>query len=433
MTHSNSQQGHAGSCDEYQRLDRRQLLRRAGAFGAAASASTLWAPRLSQARAGGTATSETLIYVFLRGGMDALTLVAPYGDADLYNFRPTLAVQPPGQTNGAIDLDGFFGLAPAAAPLLAPYQAGDLAVIHALGNSSPGVTRSHFEAMRLTESASQNLPAPDLSSGWLGRHLSEITPVVNGGVRGIALMQNLPLTLAGGPKTLPIPDPSVVAFPGNPATATGRQGSIVDLYSLHGPMLQASASDTLGFMDFFTQVGFSGYTPANGASYPASPFGQAMLHAAAMIKADLGVEVIEIDKDGWDTHSSQLPFSGNMAFLMDDLARGLEALWKDLSAQLGRVTVVVQSEFGRRVDENGSGGHDHGHGGAMLVMGGNVNGGQVLGTWPGLALANQDDMALAVTTDYRDVIAEILSDRMGNTTLSSVFPNYTPNFLGVTN
>jgi len=183
-------------------------------------------------------------------------------------------------------------------------------------------------------------------------------------------------------------------------------------------------------------INFASYVPANGAVYPATTFGTAMRNAAAIIKANIGVEVIEIDLGGWDLHNQLGPITGAMASLLDQLSKSLAAFHDDLNdvnQTLNRVTTVAMSEFGRRAGENGSFGTDHGRGNAMIVMGGHVNGGQVIRTWPGLALANLSQGDLEITTDYRDILGEILVDRMACTSLSTVFPGWTVTNRGITN
>ena len=373
---------------------------------------------------------DTFVQVYLRGAMDGLTLCVPYADAALYAARPTLAIAPPGQPGGAIALDGFFGLAPSAAPLLAPFQAGQLAFVHASGSTDP--SRSHFDAQKFMELGNPAQPSSTLTTGWLGRHLQTSSPAGGGLLRGIALEEMMPRTLAGAPKTLPLVDPDGFVMPGDASTASSRRAYLQGTYSAGGPPLATSALDTFATIDLLAQIDFAGYVPANGAVYPTDEFGEKLEAAAALIKADIGVEALAIDFDGWDLHAEMGPHSGAMAQKLDVLARGLNAFWRDLGTTMSRVTLVAISEFGRRVAENGSHGTDHGHGNCMLVLGGHVAGGQVIRQWPGLAPAQLDQGDLAVTIDYRDVLSEILWYRLGCTRLSTVFPGYTPVFRGVT-
>lgn len=412
-------------------------LSRRGLLGgsALAAAAMVGAPAIlsSRARALGIGvTRDVLVHVYLRGGADGLTLVPPYGDAQYYARRPTLSVPLPGTLNGAVVLPGnnFFGLAPAAAPLLTPYNAGKLAIVHATGLVDP--SRSHFDAQKYMELGTTSQFASTINTGWIGRHLASSTPAGNGLLRAIALQDGLPRALNGGPASLPIRDPDAFVIPGSSTTANARRLRLSAMYSSEGPPLGPAANATFATIDLLNSVNFTGYVPANGAVYPSSTFGTQMKTTATMIKANIDLEVVSIDVGGWDLHNQLGPLIGTMANKMDDLARALTAFFTDMGTLMDSVTVVVMSEFGRRAYENSSGGIDHGHGNAMLVMGGHVNGGQVIANWPGLATNQLDSGDLAITIDHRDVLAEIVLDRLGNTNLGTVFPNYTPTFRGVT-
>lgn len=408
---------------------RRSFLAGTGWLAAAGASATL--PRTAHAWvAPPPAARDVLVVVFLRGGMDGLTLCAPYGDADLYVNRPNTGVRPPGQFHGAIDLDGFFGLAPAAAALRQPYLAGQLAIVHACGSTDP--TRSHFDAMKFVEAATPNQPSLPTTTGWLGRYLASTSPVGDGTLRAVALDHILPRALAGGPATLPIADLDGFTMPGAAASAARRRATLASMYGTPGEALGATASGTFATIARLDAIDFAGYTPQNGANYPATLFGQRMRDVAALVKADVGVECVSVDFHGWDLHVNLGPFDGLMAMLMSNLAESLTAFWKDMGAGMQRVTVVAMTEFGRRVRENGSGGLDHGHGTLALVLGGGIVGGQVRTQWPGLGPTQLDQGDLRVTIDYRDVLAEILTRRLGATDLSSVFPNHTPLFPGIT-
>lgn len=416
---------HSGpACGEYRRLSRRGFLGTAAAAGAVS---------LSSLAIGGTRGSErsrdVLVTVFLRGGLDGLSAVVPHGDPDLYTARPTLAVPPPGQSGGALDLDGFFGLNAACAPLLGAYQAGDLAIVHATGSTDP--SRSHFSAQHLMETGTPNLAYLNLADGWTARHLQTIAPLGAGELRGLALKPTLPRAMAGGPAVLPVNNPAGFRFPGDPSLTPALRPVIESSYAAAAEPLRGAASSSLGAIDLLAAIDFPGYQPENGANYPASGFGGSLVSAAAMIKADIGLECLQIDIEGWDHHSGQGPVNGLLATMLADLSEGLNAFHLDLRSRLDRITVVVMTEFGRRVAENGSAGTDHGHGGVMFVLGGNVNGGQVISQWPGLDPASLGNGDLPITIDYRDVLSEILERRLGSTSLPHIFPQHTPQFPGV--
>jgi uncharacterized protein (DUF1501 family) len=412
--------------------DRRQFLGTGLVGAAAAITAPAWLPRVSYAGPAGPAR-DTLIVIFLRGGADGLTLCVPYGDAELYNRRPTLAVAPPGQADGCTNLDGFFGLAPASVPLLPAYQAGHLAFVHATGLSDP--SRSHFDMQKWMEYGITSAQSAGVSTGWVGRYMQTIGPTGAGLLRGLGIGQILPRSFAGAPASLAVADPGAFSIAGNTSTTAARRAVIAAEYAGEPDPMGTAATNTFATMDLLAQIDFANYVPANGAVYPTGNFGNGLRSAAALIKAQVGVECIEVDATGWDLHNSLGPINGTMATRMDELTRGLAALYSDLNDAahtLDRVTLVAMTEFGRRAAQNGSGGCDHGHGGAMIVMGGHVNGGQVLRVWPGLALPNLDNGDLQITIDYRDILSEVLADRMACTSLSTVFPGWVPTMRGIT-
>ena len=420
-------------CKEFQEWTRRRFLKHSGATAAALISLPAWLPRV--VRAADHTSTDTLVVVFLRGGMDGLTSVVPYGDPNLYspNLRPNLAVLPPGNVDGAVDLDGFFGLAPALAPLLPAYQSGQLAIIHATG--SPDPTRSHFDAFSFMEYGTPLQPLT-LFTGWLARHLDTVPPVGSGLLRGIALSDIIPKTLAGAPATLPIRNPAVFGFPGRFQTEAERRAVLETAYTAANDPLAGAAESTFATIDLLETIDFQNYATSGGAVYPSNTFGQSLRSTAALIKAEVGVEVVMVELGGWDTHNQQGVLAGGMASLMDVLGSTLAAFHLDMQNQMNNLTVLVMSEFGRRADENGSLGTDHGHGNCMFVMGGHIAGGQVLADWTSNELLHPDLLhegdSLAVTIEYRDIVAEIVQNRLGNTDLATVFPNYTPTFRGIT-
>lgn len=406
-------------------IDRRRFLGRTALGAAATLTAPAWLPRVSLAGTAGSGR-DTLVVIFLRGGADGLTLCVPYGDAELYVRRPVLGIRPPGNPNGATDLDGFFGLAPASVPVLPAFQAGHLAFVHATGLSDP--SRSHFDMQRWMELGVTGATSGGVFTGWVGRYLQTIPPAGSGLLRGLGIGAALPKSFSGGPACVPVPDPDAFVLPGAAGTATARRNALTAMYQGEPEPLGPAALDTFATIDLLATIDFANYVPYGGAVYPATTFGEALKSAAALIKANIGIEAIEADLGGWDLHSALGPINGTMATRMDELTRGLAALHADLddpAATLDRTTVVAMSEFGRRAGENASAGADHGHGNCLIVMGGNVNGGQVIANWPGLATANLDNGDLAITVDYRDILAEILEDRMACTSLGTVFPSYT--------
>ncbi len=401
----------------------------ASATAFAAAALPGWMPRLAFAPAGAAPGGDLLICVFLRGGMDGLSAVVPHGDPEYYRRRPSLAV--PGPTSGddaaVVDLDGFYGLNPALRPLKDLWDAGHLAVVHAVG--SPDPTHSHFDAMDTMERGTPG--EKSIPTGWIGRHLqtapwhnaSPLRAIGMGGVATAALRGPVPVT------TLK----SIADF-----HLSGRidgleevQQALNRLYELT-PEFTPATVDTFSAIETLSKVDVGGYAPTGGAVYPEGEFGRALQQVAQLDKAEVGLEVACIDVGGWDTHADQGVADGRLPTLLTELGQGLAALYADLGERRQHVTVITMSEFGRRVAENGSGGTDHGHGNCMFVIGGGIHGGRVYGQWPTLAtdaLYGPGDLAL--TTDYRDVLAELVAARLGNPSIDAVFPTYTAQPLGL--
>lgn len=419
-------------CAEYRNLTRRGFLRAGGAAAIAATAPA-WLPRVAIGRNERFGpVRDVLVSVFLRGGADGLTLCVPHADPWYYIARPTLAIPRPdsGDEFAGIDLDGFFGLPPAMAPLQDAFLAGHFLFVHATGSGD--ATRSHFEAMHYMEVGKPR--DTDLLSGWLARHLLSVPPLdPQAAARAIGISPGLQRVLVGGPNTLAFPDLDDARLNGRGPTREERFTLIQEMYARAPDPLQAAAQTTATAMIVLDAIDFAGYTPVGGAEYPDSDLGYALKSTAALLKAKVGVEAIAIDSERWDTHETQGPTDGFMSRRMDDLARSLAAFHRDVVAEDVPVCVVIMSEFGRKVVENASLGTDHGHGNVMMLMGQKIAGGRVLSQWPGLdpdlLYEGQD---LAVTIDYRDIIAEVVQRRLGNPDLPFVFPDYTPTFRGVT-
>jgi uncharacterized protein (DUF1501 family) len=356
-----------------------------------------------------------LVCIFQRGAADGLNAVVPYGDADYYRHRPNIAVPRPGQAGGAINLNGFFGLNPALQALQPLYASGRLALVHAC--AFPHQIRSHFEAQTLTEAGVANKNQIG-SSGWIGRYLKATAKSSDRPMRAVSISGAVPLSMQGASDPLAIDD--IANFGLGDVDGIGYRQTLSMLYPASTPYADVAGA-ALGAIDELTTAIPTQFTPENGASYPGSALGLRLKQAAQLIKADLGVEVLCLDSDGWDHHEN-LP--NYIAQSLTDLGAALSAFATDLGGQLNRVTVVVMTEFGRRVPENGSRGTDHGTAGCTYLLGGGVNGGQVAGSWPGLAnaaLALGED--LAMTTDLRGVLTQLLQRRFGYSG-AGLFPGY---------
>jgi uncharacterized protein (DUF1501 family) len=373
---------------------------------------------------------DVLVCIFLRGGADGLHLVAPYGDREYYAQRPRLAVARPDDRAAAAErrgraLDGFFALHPLLAPLEPIYRAGQLAVAHAVG--SPDQTRSHFEAMETMERGVSD--GSRATTGWLGRHLQTVGTRPSP-LRALAIGETLPQSLEGafGASAIGSLDAFRLAMPAG--WSDGFQSTLAGLYEAEAGPLAAAGRETFQLLRALEKLNPAGYRPSGGAIYPEGDFGRGLSQIAQLVKAELGLEVACLDLDGWDSHIGQ---EALLDGLTRELAAGLAAFHADLGPRIDRVTVVVMSEFGRRVRENGGLGTDHGRATCFFLMGGQIRGGRVLADWPGLAPDRQEGPGdLKVTLDYRDLLAEIVHTRLKNPHWQQVFPGYEARFRGVT-
>jgi uncharacterized protein (DUF1501 family) len=391
-------------------------------------------PRLAFAPPGQAPRGDVLICVFQRGGMDGMNALVPMGDRDYYKLRPTIAVPEAkaGDAKAAIALDGFYGLHPALAPLKPLYDAGLLAPVHACG--SPDPSHSHFDAMDAMERGTPGEHA--LGTGWLGRHLATQNTGNTSPLRAVGMGDMLQSALRGPVSALALQSIADFHLKGRPKEVAKIQAALSALYA--APAVTAdvglvrSAGQIEEVFGLLSKIKVADYAPANKAVYPDGSFGLGMAQIAQLIKADVGLEVACIDVGGWDTHAGEGGAEGQLAGLLAEFGGTLAALATDLGDRMKSVCVVTMSEFGRRAQENGSGGTDHGHANAMFLLGGGVRGGKVHGEWPGLSpdkLSGPGD--LAMTTDYRDVLGEILATRLNNPAVGEIFPGYIPKPRGV--
>jgi uncharacterized protein (DUF1501 family) len=363
--------------------------------------------------------SDTLVVVFLRGGWDALNVVPPIGGDDRGFYEKA---RPDIKITDLLQLNDQFGLHPALNPLYDLYQAGKMGVVHAVGLNHD--TRSHFDAQEYIELGTPG--SKSITSGWITRHLqqtgaSSILPVVATNGSPSSLLNFVP--------TVNLNDPSDFSQWGNDLLGS-QQNALHQMYK-GDSILHRAGIRTLEALNIVSPLVERDYQPSNGAVYNDDELGQQLKTIAQMIKLDAGLKVAAVDFGGWDTHEYETDGNGGyIADLLNQLATGLSNFYLDLdSGYTDRLSVVVISEFGRRLVQNESQGTDHGHGSVMLALGGNVNGGQVYGQWPGLHNDQLYDHAdLAITTDYRQILSELLSTRLGNSNIESVFPGFSGNY-----
>lgn len=366
------------------------------------------------------ANGDVLVVVFLRGAMDGVHTVPPIGDDHYHKQRPTLAIPEPGKANGALNLDGFFGLHPELAPLHELWQARRMAIVHASG--SPDRTLSHFEAMQTMERGVSD--GNTTASGWLSRHLACQPGANPSPVRALAFGDVLPKSLQGALGATAVRSLKEFRLGVPEGWGAGYRSLLTSFYADGEDPAATAGRSILELLQTLEKLDPDTYQPERAAKYPDTPFGRGLRQVAQLIKADVGLEVASVDLEGWDAHVAQVAL---MTGLMKQLGGGLRALHDDLGDRTRSVTILAMTEFGRRVHENSGLGTDHGRASAMFLLGGGIRGGKVYGKWPGVAPGQLDkDGNLRVTTDYRDILGEIVTKRLGNPKVGQVFPDYTP-------
>ncbi len=399
--------------------------------------------------AGPTKAGKALVVIFQRGACDGLNTVIPYADPGYARARPSIALPPPGggRTGSALDLDGHFGLHPALDELLPLYRSGTLGIVEAVG--SPDSTRSHFDAQDFMESGTPGRKST--GDGWMNRCAGDLGRT-DSKFSAVALTQTLPRILRGSAPAVAlarIDDFHVredIAMSEGRGMAMGRNGAGSRRSSRGGaPSAEGSsasafeklyaeaASDMLGnagretfeAIEALRLADPSKYRPREGASYPRGRLGDSLRQMAQLIKADLGVQLAFVDVGGWDHHAGEGAATGQLANLLRQLGGSMAAFHRDLDERMNDVVVLTMTEFGRTVRENGNRGTDHGHGSVSFVMGGPVRGGRVHGRFPRLSEENLfEGRDLPVTTDFRDLVSELLVRHLGASDLTRVFPDH---------
>ncbi|HEU5219757.1 MAG TPA: DUF1501 domain-containing protein [Gemmatimonadales bacterium] len=361
---------------------------------------------------------RTLVCLFQRGAVDGLSMIVPHGDAFYYQERPRIAIP----REKLVDLDGHFGLHPGLAALKPFWDGGSLAAIHAVG--SPDATRSHFDAQDYMESGTPGVKST--TDGWANRYCQNAREHTDSPFRAVAFGPQLPRIMAGTAPALAIDD--LRTFGVGPRNAGGDKltRAFEALYQGAATgLLASSAQESFEAIRMLQSANPAGRSAEHGAEYPRGRLGQSLAQIAQLIKAGLGMEIAFADMSGWDTHVNQGSEQGQLSLRLIELGQALAAFATDLGERMSDVCVLTMSEFGRTIRENGTGGTDHGHGTAMLALGGTVNGRRVAGHWPGLGQTERyQGRDVAVTTDFRDLFGEILTRHLGARDLASVFPGY---------
>jgi len=365
---------------------------------------------------------KTLVVIFQRGAADGLNIVVPFAEKRYRELRPTLAIAPPsgqntanGPFNGnAIDLDVHFALNGALQPLKALWDKQRLAIVEATG--SPDASRSHFDAQDSMESGTAG---KGTGTGWLNRALppaAEASPL-----RAVAMGNLVPRTLRGEREAIAVGDPQQFNI--------GNQEAATILENMYATSADAqwgrTGKNAFEAMKFIQSINRTQYAPEGGAQYgQGGELGRSLQQLARLIKADAGVEAAFAGIDGWDHHGNENQLLSNM---LRQFGAALASFSQDMGDRMEDIVLVTMSEFGRTVEENGNAGTDHGHGSLMMVLGGPVQGGKIYGQWPGLEKEQLfEGRDLAVTTDFRAVLSELISGHLGQKDLSTVFPNFSP-------
>jgi uncharacterized protein (DUF1501 family) len=370
-------------------------------------------------------SKKQLVVLFQRGAADGLNTVVPFREPGYYRMRPTIAIPEPrrGATDATIDLDGFFGLHPSLAPLERLFRDNELAIVHAAG--SPDPTRSHFDAQDYMESGTPGIKSTD--DGWLNRALETVPEERASPFRAVAVGPMLPRTLRGPAPAIALPDvKQFKVLAQNPTAGRAVAGGFEAMYAQTvDQALRGTGTETFEAIDMLRKADPAKYRPENGADYGRSRLGQSLEQVGQLIKADLGSEVLFVDCGGWDNHVNEGGVQGQLANLLRDLGQGMAAFRRDMGDRMQNIVLVTMSEFGRTARENGNRGTDHGHANCMFVLGGGLKGGRVYGRWPGLNDGQLNEgRDLALTTDFRSVLGEILARHSGVRDLRAVFPGF---------
>lgn len=409
-------------------MNRRYFLKSSGiflaSFGLMGLAPSAWRQFVAAQTQDKEKRRKILVAIFMRGAVDGLSVAVPYAESEYYEARPTISIPRPGKENGLIDLDGYFGLHPSLKPFENLWRNKQLAIIHSVG--SPDNTRSHFDAQDYMESGTPGVKST--RDGWLNRILQVDQKPNSSLFRAVALTREVPRSLMGRAPAVAMSDLSDFSIQAGVFTPS-VQGGFESIYQQIGQkdILTEAGKETFEAINFLKKANPARFKPENGAVYPTNSLGRSLMQIAQLIKADVGLEIAFTDTQGmnWDTHANQGGVNGQLANTLRAFGSAINAFVTDLGKRIDDFVILTMSEFGRTVRQNGTGGTDHGHGNVMFVIGGNVKGGRIYADWRGLkrdALFEGRD--LAVTTDFRDVFAEIASRHLGVKDVNKVFPNY---------
>lgn len=406
-------------------MDRRLFLENSGiglaAFGFMAAAPDFLHQFASAQTKGGYGKKKILVTIFQRGAVDGMNMVVPHGDSEYYDLRRNIAIAKPGQNDGAVNLDGHFGLHPSMKSLETFWKNGNLAVVHASG--SPDNTRSHFDAQDYMESGTPGVKGT--RDGWLNRAMQGVPVKDASPFRAVSMTQALPRSLYGKAPSVAMTNLADFTIKAGLYTAD-LKGGFEGIYQQNvKDSLGETGKETFEAVNFLKQANPAQYKPENGAVYPNTALGRSLRQIAQLIKAGVGLEVAFAEAGGWDTHINQGGARGQLANLLRDFSGAIAAFGNDLGKRMDDVVLITMSEFGRTARENGSRGTDHGHGNAMLILGNSVKGGKVYADWKGLKNDQLNEgRDVVVSTDFRDIFAEAATKHLGAKDAAKMFPGY---------
>src|SRR5271169_3551194 len=400
-------------------ITRRVFLRNSALAVVGTAAVPSFLARAAMGAAEPSGRTKRLVVIFQRGAADGLNIVVPYGEPQYYTMRPSINIP----RKAVLDLDGFFGLHPSLASFQPLWKSRQLAIVHAAG--SPDPSRSHFDAQDFMEGGTPGVKSTE--DGWLNRSLHDLPQASQKSpFQAIAMGPSIPRILSGLEPAIALNNINDFSVGGRNPKASPAASTFEAMYN-HSldAVLHGTGEETFDAVKMLKSADPSKYKPAPGADYPKGRFSDSLRDLAQLIKANLGVQVAFADIGGWDHHVNEGATEGQIANVLRDFSQSIAAFWIDLG-DLGEDTVVVtMSEFGRTARENGNRGTDHGHANVIFVFGGPVKGGKVYGRWPGLDQSQlYEGRDLAVTTDFRLVLSEVVERYLGNKDLKTVFPGF---------
>ena len=401
------------------KLNRKEFLTLTGA-GLLSAALPTWVKRAVASMPQGSVDGKQVVVLFQRGAADGLNIIPPYADPLYRRSRPTIGLAEPGQKNGVIDLDGRFGLHPALASLKPMWDQKRFAVVHAAG--SPDGTRSHFDAQDNMETGTPGIRSTQ--DGWLNRALLPFLDKSTSPLTAVSISPRLPRILRGGFPVTSMNNIQSYKFLGGPEA----QKSFEEMYQKNVDLVLSSAGkETADAVKMLQDVQMNDRGDKSAGSYQKNKISRDLYEVSRLIRSNVGLRVGFVEMGGWDHHANEGSADGVLNQRLTELGGAIASFYESLGNRADDVLLVTMTEFGRTMEENGNRGTDHGHGSVMMLFGGGIKGGKVYGRWPGLEKENLNEgRDLEVTTDFRQVLSEIVGKQLAVKDLDKVFPRFKP-------